>query len=82
LLKDKIPSLSQSDSDSNSNFFDLELIRKIKESKCFLSNDYDKEMDNYKKQSNKYSTFCLPDGQKVKVNEEMIKCPEAMFQPT
>jgi actin len=70
LLKDKMGS------------YDLELIRTIKEDKCYLSNDYEKEIEAFRKQGNKYSTFELPDGNRVKIEEEMIKCSEAIFQPS
>ncbi len=44
--------------------------------------DYDKDIESFRKQSNKYSTYVLPDQTKIKVEEEMIKCPEIIFQPS
>jgi len=44
--------------------------------------DYQKEVETFRKQSNKYSTYVLPDQTKIKVGEEMIKCPEIIFNPS
>lgn len=43
LLKDKMTS------------YDIELIREIKESKCSLANEYEKELDAFKRSENKGS---------------------------
>ena len=53
-----------------------EIIKDIKENACYIANNYDEEiknLDNY--------LYELPDGNKIELIEERIKCPEVLFDP-
>ena len=55
-----------------------EIIRDIKEKACYISNDiYENEI---KKLENFW--YELPDGNKIELKEERIKCPEILFNPS
>ena len=52
------------------------IAKSIKEKTCYVALDFEEEL--------KYVEpfdYCLPDGTHVKVNDERIKCPEALFKP-
>jgi actin-related protein len=54
-----------------------DVVSDIKEKLCFVSLDFEKEMnENFEK------TYELPDGNLIKLGNELIKCPESLFQPT
>ncbi len=66
------------------NFFfpaELDIVQDMKESLCYVSQDYQQEMI-------KYDTGCyndkyqLPDGQEISVGREKFKAPEVLFQPS
>eukprot|EP00658_Telonema_sp_P-2_P008549 TRINITY_DN13221_c0_g1_i3.p1 TRINITY_DN13221_c0_g1~~TRINITY_DN13221_c0_g1_i3.p1 ORF type:complete len:410 (+),score=102.31 TRINITY_DN13221_c0_g1_i3:232-1461(+) len=54
-----------------------EQARRIKEECCYVSLDYDNEIQNYS-QNNFYS---FPDGQEIDIKEVAIKVPELLFNP-
>ena len=53
------------------------IIRDIKEKACYIPND------NYENEIKKLENFWyeLPDGNKIELREERIKCPEILFNP-
>jgi len=54
-----------------------EIIERIKEKSCYVSLDYEKEIksvENY--------DYELPDGIHIYINNQRIKCPEALFKPS
>lgn len=54
-----------------------EIIKQIKEKLCYVSLNYEKELNtNYKNEK-----YVLPDGQIIKIGQERFKCPEALFNP-
>lgn len=54
-----------------------EIVKKIKEKLCYVSLDFEKELEtNF--DTNEY---VLPDGQIINVGQERFKCPEALFDP-
>jgi actin len=53
-----------------------EIIRDLKESYCYVAQDYKKELKN----SPTY-TYHLPDGQEITFSNEAIRCPELLFKP-
>lgn len=54
-----------------------EIMREIKENKCCVSLDYQKDVDSAAK-----STYELPDGNVIPIGNERFRCPEALFQPS
>ncbi|KAL4083427.1 hypothetical protein QTP88_028743 [Uroleucon formosanum] len=59
---------------------DWERIKHIKEAFCYNAVDFEKELANFGK--DKEQTYTLPDGMIVNINNEAIRCPEALFDPT
>ena len=65
----------------NNNFSTMaekEIIKDIKEKVCYISND------NYLNEIKTIQNFWyeLPDGHKIELKEERIKCPEVLFTPS
>ncbi|KAI3386798.1 hypothetical protein SNEBB_008992 [Seison nebaliae] len=56
---------------------EYEICRQIKEKCCYVSMDYEKEMNSQTKPIN----YTLPDGQVLSIGKERFRCPEALFQP-
>jgi actin, other eukaryote len=54
----------------------------IKESLCYVAQDYDQELNLATNSTILEESFALPDGNIVKLNEERFKVPEIMFQPS
>ena len=48
---------------------------------CFVSLDYDADLDKSKSSTELQKSYELPDGQVVKVNAPRFSAPEALFQP-
>ncbi|XP_019880498.1 uncharacterized protein LOC109608495 [Aethina tumida] len=64
-----------------------EIVRDIKEKLCYVALDYYSELDKYEqakknKDESVLEEYKMPDGQKLKIGEERIQCPEALFEPT
>ena len=59
---------------------DLVHVRRIKENLCYLSADFESEMENEKSTSNG-KQYELPDGKIITVGAERFQCPEALFNP-
>jgi actin-related protein len=55
-----------------------EIFRDIKENICFVSIDFDKDMNAEKSWDKSYE---LPDGNIIALGNERFRCPEALFQP-
>jgi len=51
---------------------------RIKEELCCVSMDFDNEVDVF---GGKEKSFDMPDGSKVTVHNQIIRCPELMFRP-
>ena len=65
-----------------SNHYDYDIIKDIKETKCYISLDYDKEIKEFKENANtKDLLYELPDKEKINLNMEQIKTPEVIFNP-
>ena len=58
-----------------------EICNLIKESKCFIPQDYEDEVENINDSSQNVATYTLPDGKQIKIGREAIDCMEALFQP-
>eukprot|EP00825_Cyclidium_porcatum_P036650 TRINITY_DN3918_c0_g3_i4.p1 TRINITY_DN3918_c0_g3~~TRINITY_DN3918_c0_g3_i4.p1 ORF type:complete len:441 (-),score=97.88 TRINITY_DN3918_c0_g3_i4:265-1587(-) len=61
---------------------EMEIVRDIKEKCCYVSMDYEKELQEFKDNSSKEKPYELPDGQQIKLKSSQIKCPECLFNPS
>ncbi len=61
------------DKDININRF---IINEIKENLCYCSKEFNNEINNFKN-----IDYELPDGNKIKLGNELIKCIEILFNP-
>ena len=57
---------------------DRDVVRNIKEKKCYVALDVDTEKSH---QSNTESAMELPDGNSIELHQELYKVPEIMFDP-
>jgi actin-related protein len=56
----------------------------VKEKKCFVSNDYQHNLNEFNKPENAkkhQSEFQLPDGSMLQINDETFKAAEILFKP-
>ncbi|MEV4741635.1 actin family protein [Streptomyces sp. NPDC049555] len=58
-----------------------EIVRDIKERLCYISLDYEMEMNSRAAASNRQKSYELPDGQIILVSYERFQAPEALFRP-
>lgn len=57
-----------------------EIVRDIKEKLCHLAMDPDDEIKLYRKK-NMTRSYTLPDGNVIKIGDEMFRAPEVLFDP-
>merc|ERR1712139_455460 len=56
-----------------------ESAKKMKEELCYVSDNFDEEMDALQDKTKKFE---MPDGTSVEVHAQQIRCPELMFKPS
>ena len=59
-----------------------EIVRDMKHNLCYVSVDYEHELEMAINSSTIEKNFELPDGQKVTISSERFRCPEVLFQPS
>lgn len=59
-----------------------EIAKSIKEKLCYTPLDYEEELSSFTNNPDKKKEFELPDGQKIKIGDLMIRTPECLFQPS
>jgi len=55
-----------------------ETAKRMKEELCYVSMNFEDEVNSF---AGKEKPFEMPDGTLVTVNDQLIRCPELMFQP-
>lgn len=59
-----------------------ETAKAIKEKLCYVALDYQEEMKAFLNNPDKKIEYELPDGQKIKIGDVLIRTPECLFQPS
>lgn len=57
------------------------VVQKIKEKMCYVAQDFKEEMALFEKSKEHHKEFELPDGNKVQLGDQLIRCPEILFDP-
>jgi actin, other eukaryote len=58
-----------------------EIVRQIKETTCFVAQDYEAELKSSEQSSSVDKTYELPDGRIITIGNARFRCPEYLFKP-
>lgn len=61
---------------------ELEIVRDIKETMCYVVGDYDAAMKEADESHKCEKNYELPDGRKILIGNERFRCAEILFSPT
>jgi actin-related protein 2 len=59
----------------------MDTVRQIKESLCYVSYDYKRDLQLGRETTHLMKSYTLPDGRVIKLGPERFMAPEAMFSP-
>ena len=60
---------------------DMDTVRQIKESLCYVSYDYKRDLQLGRETTHLMKSYTLPDGRVIKLGPERFMAPEALFSP-
>ncbi len=60
---------------------DMDTVRQIKEALCYVSYDYQRDLQLGRETTHLMKSYTLPDGRVIKLGPERFMAPEAMFSP-
>ena len=60
---------------------DMDTVRQIKESLCYVSYDYQRDLRLGRETTHLMKSYTLPDGRTIKLGPERFMAPEALFSP-
>jgi actin-related protein len=60
---------------------ELEIVRNIKETMCYVVGEYDAAMKEADENHACEKNYELPDGRKILIGNERFRCPEILFSP-
>jgi actin-related protein len=60
---------------------EVDIVKDIKEKKCYVAQDFDAEKAAFEKDPSKRATYELPDGTPISFGDQAIRCPEVLFKP-
>jgi actin, other eukaryote len=60
---------------------ELEIVRDIKETMCYVVGDYDAAMKEAEESHACEKNYELPDGRKILIGNERFRCAEVLFNP-
>ena len=78
-LKDELCRLDNFEYTSSSN--NMDVVNRIKETQCYVAQDFDAELKNASDQSSVKVTYKLPKGE-IELDKQRIEVPELLFQPS
>jgi len=61
---------------------EFDIVKDIKEKKCYVALNYDEEMKAFENDKTKETTYELPDGKVITFGNQQIRCPEVLFRPS
>lgn len=65
-----------------SNSSEKEIIKDMKEKLCYVAPNFEEEMAKFSKDPNMLKEYELPDGNKIKLGDLLIRTPELLFNPS
>jgi actin len=58
-----------------------EIARDIKERLCYVSMNYEEDLQQFESDDNLFKEYELPDSSTIKIGDVLIRTPEIMFKP-